>query len=53
MADGCPITDWSPLNTMPLAELMVSGSYLPSRDWVLAHPTLKTVNGQAREQFGK
>ena len=53
MADGCPITDWSPLNTMPLAELMVSGSYLPGRDWVLAHPTLKTVNGQAREQFGK
>jgi serine/threonine protein kinase len=53
MADGCPITDWLPLNSMPLDELMVSGSYLPGRDWVLAHPTLKTVNGQPRDRYGK
>jgi len=52
-AEGCPVADWSPLDAMPLAELMVSGTGVPSRAWVLAHPTLRAVNGRPREEYLK
>jgi hypothetical protein len=52
-AEDCPVADWSPLDAMPLAELMVSGTSVPSRAWVLAHPTLRAVNGRLREEYLK
>lgn len=52
-AEGCPISDWTPLDAMPLRDLMVSDANGPPRAWVLAHPTLRAVNGRPREEYRK
>lgn len=49
--EGCPIEDWAPLDAMPLVDLFVAATGGPSRAWVLAHPTLRTVNGRPRQEY--
>ena len=50
-AEGCPITDWAPLDVMPLADLTVSAAGGPPRSWVMAHPTLRAVNGRPKDDY--
>jgi hypothetical protein len=36
---------------MPMVDLFVAATGGPSRAWVLAHPTLRTVNGRPRQEY--